>query len=186
MTNKTDLSELSDELLMRAYLGGDHTGFEVLYRRHSARVYGYLRKRLADRASLDEVFQNTFLKLHQTRRNYDPSYPFAQWLFVIARTTLLDYFRKAGRQVPVSDEPMDEEKVSQSEPPPSLEGVQDLGGLSGALRTLPKEQRRAIEMRVMDERSYEEIASALNRTEVSVRQMVSRGLKKLRLFRGEA
>ncbi len=174
---------------MRIYLGGDHAAFEVLYRRHSGRVYGYLRKKLSDRGAVDEVFQNTFLKFHQTRRNYDSSFSFAQWLFVIARTTLFDYFRKQGRQVSVSDEPIDEERLSQDT---SASALSELGSeqvteaMSGALRALPKEQRQAIELRVLEERSYEEIAAALGRSEVSVRQMVSRGLKKLRLFRGES
>jgi len=173
---------LTDEELMRAYLGGDERAFEALYRRHSPNVYGYLRRKLPDRASADEVFQSVFLKLHQTRRNYDPAYPFAQWLFVVARTTLFDHFRKAGRQVPVADLPFDEERVSQNPPPPALTGEKEWE----ALNRLPPEQRQAIEMRVIDERSYEEIADKLNRTPLGVRQLVSRGLRKLRLARGKS
>lgn len=165
---------------MRAYLGGDDKAFEALYRRHSGKVYGYLRKKLSDRAVVDEVFQSVFLKLHQTRRNYDPAYPFAQWLFVVAKTTLFDHFRKAGRQVKVLDEPFDEELLSQNPPSPALNSGKELE----ALGALPPEQRQAVEMRVFDERSYEEIAVKLSRSQESVRQMVSRGLKKLRLLRG--
>ena len=167
---------------MRAYLGGDERAFETLYRRHSARVYGYLRRKLRDRALVDEVFQGVFLKLHKTRRNYDPAYPFVQWLFVVVRTTLVDHFRKAGRQVPIADEPLDEDRLSQNPPPPSLDSEKEWE----ALNRLPPEQRQAIEMRVIDERSYEEIARKLNRSEAGVRQLVSRGLRKLRLTRGDS
>ncbi|MBI2604894.1 MAG: sigma-70 family RNA polymerase sigma factor [Deltaproteobacteria bacterium] len=167
---------------MRAYLGGDEKAFEALYRRHSGKVYGYLRKRLSDRAAADEVFQSVFLKLHQTRRNYDPAYPFAQWLFVVAKTTLFDHFRKASRQVKVSDEPFNEGLLSQNQPSPALNNEKELE----ALGLLPAKQRQAIEMRVLDERSYEEIAAKLSRSQENVRQMVSRGLKKLRLLRGRS
>ncbi|MND02121.1 RNA polymerase sigma factor [compost metagenome] len=66
--------------------------------------------------------------------------------------------------------------MSQSDPAPTLNEAKELDALSG----LPADQRQAIEMRVIDELSYEEIATKLNRTQESVRQMVSRGLKKLR------
>jgi RNA polymerase sigma-70 factor (ECF subfamily) len=51
------------------------------------------------------------------------------------------------------------------------------------LKGLPADQRQAVEMRVIDELPYEDIAQKLGRSEASVRQMVSRGLRRLRLRR---
>jgi RNA polymerase sigma-70 factor (ECF subfamily) len=166
---------------MRSYLGGDSSSFEVLYHRYSGRVYGYLLKKLCNRESADEVFQAVFLKLHQSRRNHDSTYPFAQWLFVIARTTLLDHFRKAGRQVKTVDQEPGTEPLSQNTPAPTL--VQEEKELE-VLRHVSVEQRQAIEMRVIDELSYQEIGAKLGHSQESVRQMVSRGLKKIRLLGG--
>src|SRR5438309_472599 len=87
---------------MLAYGAGDSSAFEALYQKHSGRVYAYLKKQLPVAEEADEVFQKAFLKLHQARRKYDASYPFTQWLFVIAKTCALDHFRKQGRQVPTT------------------------------------------------------------------------------------
>jgi DNA-directed RNA polymerase specialized sigma24 family protein len=49
-----------------------------------------------------------------------------------------------------------------------------------ALAELPSEQRHAIEERVIGQRNYTDIASALHRSEAVVRKRVSRGLRALR------
>jgi RNA polymerase sigma-70 factor (ECF subfamily) len=166
----------ADEELMRAYLAGDSSAFDALYRRLSGRVYGYLHKRLQNRESADEVFQAVFFKFHRSRSHYDFAYPVAQWLFVIAKTSLMDHFRKSGRSINVVDEELNPELVSQNDPAPALDEGRGLEVLSG----LAPDQRQAIEMRVVDELSYDEIATKLNRSQESVRQLISRGLKKLR------
>jgi RNA polymerase sigma-70 factor (ECF subfamily) len=48
------------------------------------------------------------------------------------------------------------------------------------LGSLPDDQRMAIEGRVLEERDYAELASALRCSESVVRQSVSRGLRTLR------
>jgi RNA polymerase sigma-70 factor (ECF subfamily) len=164
---------------MRAYLMGDSRAFDTLYHRYSGKVYGYLQRKLRNRESTDDVFQAVFLKFHATRSNYDSRYPVLQWLFVIARTTLADHYRKAARQVQIVDEALDPDRVSQNDPAMALIEEKDVELLKG----LPADQRQAVEMRVIDELPYEDIAQKLGRSEASVRQMVSRGLKRLRLRR---
>lgn len=159
---------------MRAYRLGEESAFQELYRRHSGRVYSYLRKRLARREEADELFQAVFLKAHRLRHRFDFMFPFAQWIYVITKTTLLDHIRKQGRSVPVADT---EGELSQIAAPPALEGERDLE----ILLVLQGEQRKVVEMRVFDELSYQEIAAHLGRSQESVRQTLSRALRKLKL-----
>jgi RNA polymerase sigma-70 factor (ECF subfamily) len=63
------------------------------------------------------------------------------------------------------------------------EGIERLEAAAGAasmLEVLPSDQRAAVQARVVDERSYEEIASELRCSESVVRQRVSRGVKVMR------
>jgi RNA polymerase sigma-70 factor, ECF subfamily len=171
---------VSDEELMRAYTAGDFSAFEALYRRHEGRVYAYLRKRFQSAEEAEEAFQKVFLKLHQARKSYDPAYLFTQWLFVIARSVALDHLRKLGRAAPsASLEDFGDvfaAELSQTPGSPAYKGEEDLT----ILEDLPPEQRAALEMRVLEEKSYEEIARALNKSQPNVRQLVSRALRKLR------
>lgn len=169
-----NLTTNSDESLMRAYLLGENEAFNELYRRHSGRVYSYLKKRLPSREEADEVFQAAFLKAHQSRSGFNPKYSFVQWIYVVTKTCLLDHFRKQGRSVATTE--MTEE-LSQKLGAPTLSTEREFE----LLERLSPEQRQIVEMRIFDELPYEEISKRVDRTQESVRQTLSRALKKLRL-----
>ncbi len=160
------MKNLDDETLMQSYQKGDIAAFGELYRRYSPRVYGYLKTRLTRKEERDEVFQQIFLKLHRSKDGFSPKYKFVQWLFVIARTGLIDHFRK--NQKAKVDWP-------QIDPSPS-EGLSE----NDWLKNLTLEQRNVVNWRIIDELSYEEIAQRLKKTTPTVRQILSRTIKKLR------
>lgn len=154
---------------MQAYLTGDLKAFETLYARHSGKVYAYLRKKLPQREEQDEVFQKAFLKFHNSRASFDFQYSVLQWLFVIAKTSLMDHLRQRGRQESLV------EALAIDVSPPS-EGA----SASELVEKLPEAQRQIVQMRTMDELSYQEIAKRVGQSEASVRQSFSRAVKKLR------
>jgi RNA polymerase sigma-70 factor (ECF subfamily) len=163
----------SDEELMVAYINGDLRAFEDLYRRHAPRVYGYLRARLRDRAFADDVFQATFLKLHGARGKYDPSFPFAPWLFTVCRSVMIDALRKR-KQIEEDQDPAAVEAAQAREVPAAL-------GLSvPGLDQLSTVQRESLELRYRDELSFEEIARRLETTPTNARQIVSRAVRALK------
>jgi RNA polymerase sigma-70 factor (ECF subfamily) len=166
---------------MIAYQRGDAAAFDELYRRHSSKVYGYLRQKLSAREIADEVFQATFLKLHQTRRQYDPSQPFLPWLFVIARSSWADRLRRDYREGAKREAARAEPGVAgQTEPDPEpapAEAVRDL------LAALPDEQRNLLEMRYREELSFAEIGARRGQGAAAVRQAISRLTRKLRAAR---
>ena len=164
----------SDQELMQFYLNGDSSAFNSLYKRHGSKVFSYLyRKTQGQRDLTEELHQAVFLKFHQSRLLYDSKYPVLQWLYVIARTTLLDHFRKLGRQV-VEDTDVSLENIA--EPRPELSQERDFSTLG----QLTEEQRKAVELRYLDDRTYAEIAEKLGKSQESVRQIVSRALRKLK------
>lgn len=170
---------LSDEALMSRYLAGESWAFEQLYARHSARVYSFIRKRIQAPEEADELFQRVFAKFHASRHRYDKAYPVLQWLYVMTKSALVDYWRLQNREVPLENPDL----LSQSPPSASLTSQE---GLLLALEGLPLEQQQAIQWRVVDEATYEQIARRLGRTETGVRQLVSRGLRKLKALAKES
>lgn len=170
---------LSDEELMELYRkNGDESAFATLYERHAGRVYGYLSHRVPVRHERDEVHQAVFLKFHQARHLYEPEYDVLQWLFVIARTTVTDHLRKGQRAVLTVEDRED--------------GVSRIEGIAAVLPAesdfdletlcdLSERERSVVQMRVLDELSYQQIAEKLGQSQSNVRQLLSRALKKLRL-----
>lgn len=171
----TSLGEESDEELMRAYQKGEEEAFTILYRRHSPKIYGFIRKKLSDERAAEDVFQATFLKLHTSRQQYNQEFLFLPWLFTICRTTIVDSFRKQARTkeianievIEASGEIEKDEKYESEYSLPNLE-------------ILPTNQRQALELRYTNDLSFNQIAERLQTTPANIRQLVSRAIRKLR------
>jgi RNA polymerase sigma-70 factor (ECF subfamily) len=164
---------------MKAYQLGDRSGFDAIYGKYSGKIYGYLTQKLSSKTEADEVFQEVFLKFHRFRHKYDFKYSLLQWLYVISNTTLADHYRKSGRSVLTEawDEKFNE--VSQTNASQALIPTED-NAPEFELSRLNPEQKAVLEMRVIGELEFCEIASRLGKSEQGVRQILSRTLKKLR------
>jgi len=157
---------------MALYQSGDDKAFEVLYKRHSGRVLSYLQRRSNPQTARD-LLQDAFLKLHRSRHQYSTQYPFLPWLFTITRNALVDFTRLNETKVAKSST---EEVELVAAAIPSL----PLTDFEPALVTLSEPQRRTIELRYMQDWSFEKIAAEMQTTPLNVRQIISRSLKKLR------
>ncbi len=105
------------------------------------------------------------------------------WLFTVARRQVSRYLRlcaverrvveRLGIQVPV----IHEDDVTAIE---ELAGLAELkAALGGELRRLSREQRDALQLRVVEDRSYDDVARTLGISEQAARARVSRGLRAL-------
>jgi len=170
----------TDEELMLKYQEGDEQAFEELYRRYERRIYGYISKRLEQKAWVDDVFQMVFIKLHRSRHQYDKAYLFSQWIFVMTKTVLLDFWKTIGvktkRYFASSLEELTPEQTPSVNPVLEI----DAGLPEPILSGLSSDQRLAVQYKFMDELSYNDIAKKLGRSEASVRQLVSRAIRKMR------
>lgn len=169
MKTKTD-----EELMSQYAQEGDEEAFSELYKRYASKLYGYLNKKVPSGRDQDAVFQETFMKLHQAKENYRTEYPFSAWLFAICRNTLVDHLRKEGRMASKTEE----FRVEQEGYFPEVSAERQVP--EQALAQLPSDQRHALELRYLQELPFEAIARELKKSEQNVRQLVSRGLKRLR------
>lgn len=98
-----DLSQLTDEVLMRRYRDlGTEAIYNELVRRYERELYRYLARYTGDSALAEDVFQNTFLQIHLKRGLYADGRPFRPWLYAIATHQAVDSLRKVGRHPAVS------------------------------------------------------------------------------------
>lgn len=158
---------------MVAYQLGEAEAFEVLYARHSPKVYGYLKKRTANEALAKDIFQSTFLKLHKNRSKYDPTFPFLPWLFTVCRSELLDAMKIAHKKHEILSDQLPERAAHEDH-------LRDQDAQDISLETLPATQRMALELRFQNDFSFEEIAARLETSPMNARQIVSRGIRALR------
>lgn len=169
---QANLSSLLDEELMEAFRLGDPDAFTVLYGRYSKRVYGFLLKRVSSTRA-DDVFQDTFLKLHKYRARYDSSRPFAPWLFSLCRTALIDMLRKEKNVLAAAelrDVPQEESTVSYS----------DYGRAMELLDALSPREQEILRLRIFEDLPFADVAQRIGLTVVNIRKIASRALQRLR------
>ncbi|OGQ22978.1 MAG: hypothetical protein A3I05_06045 [Deltaproteobacteria bacterium RIFCSPLOWO2_02_FULL_44_10] len=171
LRDETDFTSKSDEELMKHYQEGKQMAFEVLFQRYSGRVFGFLSKRLSQPSFAQDLTQDVFLKLHRSRTQYAQHLPFAPWLFSITRSVWIDHLKKKRKEEPTEHALL--EKLSPVTEP-IFESQDEM------LNHLLPHQKTAVAMKIYDDATFEEIASKLATSSENARQLVSRGLRRLR------
>ena len=88
----------TDEQLLAAYRDGDRNSFTELVSRYERELYHFLVRFLSDRAAAEDVFQETFLQIHQSAEMFDPQRRFRPWMFTIAANKARDLIRSNSRR----------------------------------------------------------------------------------------
>jgi len=88
----------TDEELLQAYRHGDGRAFTQLVERYQRELFHFLVRFVGDRAAAEDVFQESFLQVHQSLDQFDPSRRFRPWLFTIAANKARDLMRSQARR----------------------------------------------------------------------------------------
>ena len=87
-----------DETLLANYRGGDRKSFAQLVERYQRELFHFLVRFLGDRAAAEDIFQETFLQVHQSADQFDLTRRFRPWLFTIAANKARDLMRSNARR----------------------------------------------------------------------------------------
>jgi RNA polymerase sigma factor (sigma-70 family) len=167
----------TDESLLSS---GDPAAFGLFYQRHVREILGFMMRRTGDPETAADLAAETFAAAIVARRRFrGDGAPAGAWLFSIAHRKLADYQRR-GYAADRARRRLGLERRALVEEDSALIRVLGEDATVRSLAQLPAEQRAAIEARVLEERSYPEIAGALGTSEAAVRMRVSRGLATLR------
>jgi RNA polymerase sigma-70 factor (ECF subfamily) len=92
-----ELAGVPDEILISRYIQGDKGAFSTLVARYQRELYHFLARFLSDRVAADDVFQESFLQVHESASTFDTTRRFRPWLFTIAANKARDYLRSRSR-----------------------------------------------------------------------------------------
>ncbi len=93
-----DFTKLTDGELLTRYIEGEETAFSEIVSRYKNGLYAFLRMFLNRKELVEDVFQETFLQLFNSRESFDTSRPLRPWLFTIAANKAKDALRKWQRK----------------------------------------------------------------------------------------
>ena len=176
--------EDSDVTLLDRYRGGDVTAFEGLFRRYRGRLRGTCSRYLSGDDELDDVVQETFLRLLRIADRVDEGFNVSAWLHRVAINICLDELRRR-RAVEVVDaestEPVLHLACRRAEQP---EEAWEIGEARRILvrvaGTLPERQREAFVLREIQGLSYDAIARRLGMGVGAVETLLFRARERFR------
>jgi RNA polymerase sigma-70 factor (ECF subfamily) len=159
---------------------------QELVGRYQYRLVRYLIYLLGRRDEVDDLVQETWLRVLERGSSYDGRSRFEPWLFTIARNLAIDHMRK-GRifsrdsnaegeqdtalQMPASNAPSPFALAARTE---------DAERLAGSLETLQPIYREALVLRFQEELSLQEISGVVGAPVATVASRIHRGLRALR------
>ena len=181
----------TDKSLIDAHLGGDRTAFGELVSRYGDSVLGYLTRMSRDRQQAEDLFQETFKRVHAKAHTLRGN-QFKSWLFTIATNVAIDGVRRRKRLKVVSlnhkldcDDADGQElgavAVADSSSDPSQEAVraEQAEQVRQALDSLPARQRATLVLAYYQQLSYREVAEVLGCSLGTVKTQMYRALRSL-------
>jgi len=176
----------SDGQLLTAWSRGNAGAFEALVARHERALLRHARALLGDWRAGEDVVQEVLLRLAQRPPDLeaevrgDPraeSAVLTSWLHRVLRNLCMDTKRSEKRRR------RREEEVSASEQTSggvdTVEAADTRAAVERGILSLPVEQREVLVLRLLDEKSYAEIASITGKKVGTVGWLISVGMKAL-------
>src|SRR5438105_15447254 len=103
------MGSAGDRLLIQQVREGDQRAWENLIARYEGRLLAFVERRLRDRATSEDVVQETFIGFLNSLPHFDDQRELQTYLFTIASHKLTDHLRRSGRHPlhPASDRQSD-------------------------------------------------------------------------------
>ena len=165
-TNNSSL--VLDATLVQEYISGSEKAIEKLINRHQLRIFNYIKSKVLDRDTAEDIFQDTFIKVIKTLKSgvYNEEGKFLPWVMRIAHNLVIDFFRKSNRIPTIENN--DEYDLFKfiSDTTPNIERIlfqdQLVKDLQNLILELPDDQKEVLTMRLYRDMSFKEIAENTN------------------------
>ena len=179
---------MQDELLIRRAQRGDADAFEQLLLEHQKNVYNLCYRMAGNPDDAMDLSQESFLGAWRCLDQYQFASAFSTWLYRLCSNICIDFLRRRRRQqtVPLTFEDADGEEQTYAVPDPAplpeeqVELKLTRETLAAAMAQLLPEHRAVLQLRVVNEMSYEQIADVLDIQIGTVKSRLSRARNQLK------
>jgi RNA polymerase sigma factor (sigma-70 family) len=169
----------TDHELVAKSLQGNEKAFRGLIERYHSTAYAVVRGVLGDSDDVEDVLQMVYIKIHRGLAGFRGDAKLSTWIYQIARNEAINAVKK--RRFDTSSIEDVTLAAPSSESPEAAMRKTDTGRhLEEAMERLDENQRMALELRYMGERSYDEIAEMMGIPLGTVKTHIHRGKAELK------
>lgn len=149
----------------------------------------FIAKRIDDQGHVDDILQEVFMRVHRQIDSVNQPSRVVSWIYQITRNTIIDHYRKPGRQREIltglsSDLDVRDEISKKPEMPDRDEGEESRSELAGCLRPmierLSQDYRKAIALVEIDGLTQQAAAKQMGISLSGMKSRVQRGRKQLK------
>lgn len=163
-------SSLQDEKYVIEALSGDQKAYQKLTEKYRRPLQFHVARMVKDSEQVEDLVQEALVKAFNNLKSYNNSYAFSTWLYRITTNHTIDYLRKKKLQTTSIDKPIKTREGEMSVELPDDDAETDRAIIrrerkkiiTNAIENLPDKYRRVIEMRHIEELSYQEISDQLD------------------------
>ena len=182
----TIYEHLSDKELVTIVLSNKEA-FSVIISRYEAPLRRYIaRLGVYDKRDIEDILQNSFIKVYRYLRSFDDSFLFSSWVYRIVHNETYDFFRAKKRRPETT---LDEEsqhiflniESGEDNQEKLFDTTLDAKRIADALQELDKKYKDVLLLRYGEDKDYREISDILQIPEGSVATLIHRGKKALKV-----
>src|SRR6056297_3632239 len=162
-------SSLEDDKLVAQAVAGDQGAYKSLMEKYETPLFFHLLKMVKDKEQVRDLVQEAFMKAFDNLESYDTNYAFSTWLYRITTNHTIDYLRKKKLKttsihnpIKTKDGEMEIEISGESKTDRDIIRKERKQIINNAIKNLPEKYRVVIEMRHLEELSYQEISEELD------------------------
>lgn len=170
-----------DARLVNEILAGNNAAFVELHERYERRIYFFALKRMSDPSDAEDVTQEVFLQVFRGLPKFEGRSSLLTWMFGIAHNQICRRFRRRRPMVTSLDN--NEVNALASDETPADRRTDFVRILRNCSRVLeekvPEQQREAFELRYIENRSTQEIAKEMGKSQQAIKISLFRTRKTL-------
>lgn len=175
-------NEMTDEQLVLAVQKGEDQAFSYIVQRYQGKLFAYIMRLMNHRDEAHDITQDVFLKAYKNLHRFDTERKFSSWIYRIAHNESVNWLKKKTR-VKIESLESQIENGYQPKAKASIESEyisqEEQVAVRKAINTLPKKYKQVMELRYLQQKSYEEIAEKLDKPINTVGTLINRAKKKM-------
>lgn len=168
--------------LLHLLAEGSEYAFQMVFDRHRNRVYRIAMLYVKSPALAEDIVQDVFLKLWFQRKHLSQLSSLESWIYTVTKNFTINSLKKLAHEWTARDKWANDNTSFENTADHKIRSAQYNQMLVQAIESLPEQQQKVYRLAKEKGLSYQEIASQLSLSPLTVKTHMSRALESIRTF----
>ena len=156
--------------------------FRKLLQLYQKPLYYHIRNMVLNHDDVDDVLQNTFIKVFGNLKNFNGDSKLYSWMYRIATNEAITFMQQRAKKQGISNEEVQQKAINKLESDVFFDGDEIQLKLQKAIAKLPDKQQLVFKMKYFEELKYEEMSEILTTSVGALKASYHIAVKKIEEF----